>query len=89
MRTCHVIRNICGKSQVLKNEARFAYSLEPLLTPLKEIVDMFTPEEQRKIKESTSLLSSEVDFSSIPLKLKAVAEASDGCSLMTILDDYS
>ena len=46
MRTCHVMTKIWGKSQVLKNEARRAYSLEPLLTPMKELVDMFTPEEQ-------------------------------------------
>ena len=88
MRTCHAMTNIWGKSQVLNNAARLAYALEPLLTPLKEIVDMFTPEEQRKIKENTFLLSSEVDFSGISLKLKAVAEVSDGSSVMAILDDY-
>ena len=50
MRTCHEMTKIWGKSQVLNNEASRAYSLEPLLTPMKEILDMFTPEEQKEIK---------------------------------------
>ena len=54
---CHVMTKIGGKSQVLKNEARRAYSLEPLLKPMKELVDMFIPEEQKMIKQSTFLLS--------------------------------
>ena len=53
MRTCHVMTKIWGKSQVLNNEASRAYCLEPLLTPMKEIVDMFTPEEQKEIKQKT------------------------------------
>ncbi|XP_028391524.1 tax1-binding protein 1-like isoform X2 [Dendronephthya gigantea] len=85
MKTCHVMTEIWGK-RVLKNETRFLYSLDPLLTPLKEIVGKFTPEEQRKIKESTFLLSREVDFSGISLKLRAVAEASNGGSVQAILD---
>ena len=90
MRTCHVMTKIWGKSQVLNNEARRAYSLEPLLTPLKEIVlDMFTPEEQRKIIQKTFLLSKEVDFYAITRKLKAVSEANAGSSVMAILDEYS
>ena len=89
MKTCHVMTNIWGKSQVLNNEARLAYALEPLLTPLKEIVDMFTPEEQRKIKENTFLLSRRIHLPAISLKLKAVAEASHSASVMEILDDYT
>ncbi|XP_028391523.1 uncharacterized protein LOC114516291 isoform X1 [Dendronephthya gigantea] len=89
MKTCHVMTNIWGKSRVLKNEARLVYSLEPLLTPLKEIVDMFTPEEQRKIRESTFLLSRKVDFSGISLKLRAVAAVSNGGSVQAILDQYT
>ena len=57
MRTCHEMTKIWGKSQVLNNEASRAYSLEPLLTPMKEIVDMFTPEQQKEIKQNTFLLS--------------------------------
>ena len=88
MRTCHVMTKIWGKSQVLKNEARRAYSLEPLLTPMKELVDMFTPEEQKMIKQSTFLLSKEIDFSSITWKLKAVCDANTDSSIMAILDEY-
>ena len=88
MRTCHVMTKIWGKSQVLKNEARRAYSLEPLLTPMKELVDMFTPEEQKMIKQSTFLLSKEIDFSSITWKLKAVCDANAESSVMAILDEY-
>ena len=88
MRTCHVMTKIWGKSQVLKNEARRAYSLEPLLTPMKELVDMFTPEEQKMIKQSTFLLSKEIDFSSITWKLKAVCDANADSSIMAILDEY-
>lgn len=88
MRTCHVMKNIWGKSQVLNNEASRAYSLEPLLTPMKEIVDMFTPEEQKKIKQNTFLLSKEIDFSSITWKLKAVCDANADSSIMAILDEY-
>lgn len=89
MRTCHVMTKIWGKSQVLKNEASRAYSLEPLLTPMKELVDMFTPEEQKMIKQSTFLLSKEIDFSSITWKLKAVCDANADSSDMAILDEYS
>lgn len=88
MRTCHVMTKIWGKSQVLKNEASRAYSLEPLLTPMKELVDMFTPEEQKMIKQSTFLLSKEIDFSSITWKLKAVCDANADSSVMAILDEY-
>ena len=88
MRTCHVMTKIWGKSQVLNNEAHRAYSLEPLLTPMKELVDMFTPEEQKMIKQSTFLLSKEIDFSSITWKLKAVCDANDDSSIMAILDEY-
>ena len=89
MRTCHVMTNIWGKSQVLNNEASRAYSLEPLLTPLKEIVlDVFTPEEQTKIIQNTFLLSKEVDFRAIMWKLKAVCEANADSSIMAILDEY-
>lgn len=88
MRTCHVMTNIWGKSQVLNNEASRAYSLEPLLTPMKEIVDMFTPEEQEEIKQNTFLLSKEIDFSSITWKLKAVCDANADNSIMAILDEY-
>ena len=88
MRTCHVMTKIWGKSQVLKNEARRAYSLEPLLTPMKELVDMFTPEEQKMIKQSTFLLSKEIHFSSITWKLKAVCDANADSSIMAILDEY-
>ena len=88
MRTCHVMTKIWGKSQVLKNEASRAYSLEPLLTPMKELVDMFTPEEQKMIKQSTFLLSKEIHFSSITWKLKAVCDANDDSSIMAILDEY-
>ena len=88
MRTCHVMTKIWGKSQVLKNEARRAFSLEPLLTPMKELVDMFTPEEQKMIKQSTFLLSKEIDFSSITWKLKAVCDANADSSIMAILDEY-
>ena len=88
MRTCHVMTKIWGKSQVLKNEASRAYSLEPLLTPMKELVDMFTPEEQKMIKQSTFLLSKEIDFSSIAWKLKAVCDANADSSVMAILDEY-
>ena len=88
MRTCHVMTKIWGKSQVLKNEARRAYSLEPLLTPMKELVDKFTPEEQKMIKQSTFLLSKEIDFSSITWKLKAVCDANADSSIMAILDEY-
>ena len=89
MRTCHVMTNIWGKSQVLNNEASRAYSLEPLLTPLKEIVlDVFTPEEQTKIIQNTFLLSKEVDFRAITWKLKAVCEANADSSIMAILDEY-
>lgn len=42
---------------------------------MKEIVDMFTPEEQKEIKQNTFLLSKEIDFSSITWKLKAVSDA--------------
>ena len=88
MRTCHVMTKIWGKSQELNNEARRAYSLEPLLTPIKEIVDMFTPEEQKEIKQNTFLLSKEIDFSSITWKLKAVCDANADSSIMAILDEY-
>ena len=88
MRTCHVMTKIWGKSQVLNNEAHRAYSLEPLLTPMKELVDMFTPEEQKMIKQSTFLLSKEIHFSSITWKLKAVCDANDDSSIMAILDEY-
>ena len=88
MRTCHVMTKIWGKSQVLKNEARRAYSLEPLLTPMKELVDMFTAEEQKMIKQSTSLLSKNIYFSSITWKLKAVCDANADSSIMAILDEY-
>ena len=88
MRTCHVMTKIWGKSQVLKNEASRAYSLEPLLTPMKELVDMFTPEEQKMIKQSTFLLSKEIDFSSITWKLKAVCDANADSSIIAILDEY-
>ena len=88
MRTCHVMTNIWGKSQVLNNEASRAYSLEPLLTPMKEIVDMFTPEEQEKIKQNTFLLSQEIDFSFLTWKLKAVCDANVDSSIMAILDEY-
>ena len=88
MRTCHVMTKIWGKSQVLKNEAHRAHSLEPLLTPMKELVDMFTAEEQKMIKQSTFLLSKEIHFSSITWKLKAVCDANDDSSIMAILDEY-
>ena len=88
MRTCHVMTKIWGKSQVLNNEASRAYCLEPLLTPMTEIVDMFTPEEQKEIKQKTFLLSKEIDFSSITWKLKAVCDANDDSSIMAILDEY-
>ena len=88
MRTCHVMTNIWGKSQVLNNEASRAYSLEPLLTPMKEIVDMFTPEEQKEIRQNSFLLSKEIDFSSITWKLKAVCDANADSSIMAILDEY-
>ena len=88
MRTCHVMTKIWGKSQVLNNEASRAYSLEPLLTPMKEIVDMFTPEQQKEIKQNTFLLSKEIDFSSITWKLKAVCDANADSSIMAILDEY-
>ena len=88
MRTCHVMTKIWGKSKVLNNEASRAYSLEPLLTPLKEIVDMFTPEEQKEIKQNTFLLSKEIDFSSITWKLKAVCDTNADSSIMAILDEY-
>ncbi|XP_015773429.1 PREDICTED: cingulin-like [Acropora digitifera] len=88
MRTCHVLTNIWGKSQVLNNEASRAYSLEPLLTPVKEIVDMFTPEEQKEVKQNTFLLSQEIDFSSLTWKLKAVCDANADSSIMAILDEY-
>lgn len=88
MRTCHVMTNIWGKSRVLNNEASRAYSLEPLLTPMKEIVDMFTPEEQKEIKQNTFLLSKEIDFSSLTWKLKAVCDANADSSIMAILDEY-
>ena len=88
MRTCHVMTKIWGKSQVLNNEASRAYCLEPLLTPMKEIVDMFTPEEQKEIKQKTFLLSKEIDFSSITWKLKAVCDANADSSIMAILDEY-
>ena len=88
MRTCHVMTKIWGKSQVLNNEAGRAYSLEPLLTPMKEIVDMFTPEEQKEIKQNSFLQSKEIDFSSITWKLKAVCDANADSSLMAILDEY-
>ena len=84
MRTCHVMTKIWGKSQELNNEARRAYSLEPLLTPIKEIVDMFTPEEQKEIKQNTFLLSKEIDFSSITWKLKAVCDANADSSIRSI-----
>ena len=77
MRTCHVMTR--GKNQVLNNEASRTYSLELLLTPIKEIVDMFTPEEQKEIKQNTFLLSKEIDFSSITWKLKAVCDANADC----------
>ena len=88
MRTCHEMTKIWGKSQVLNNEASRAYSLEPLLTPMKEILDMFTPEEQKEIKQNTFLLSKEIDFSSITWKLKAVCDANADSSIMAILDEY-
>ena len=88
MRTCHVMTNIWGKNQVLNNESSRAYSLEPLPTPMKEIVDMFTPEEQKEIKQNTFLLSKEIDFSSITWKLKAVCDANADSSIMAILDEY-
>ena len=88
MRTCHVMTKIWGKGQVLNNEASRAYSLEPLLTPMKEIANMFTPEEQKMIKQSTFLLSKEIDFSSITWKLKAVCDANADSSIMAILDEY-
>lgn len=72
--------------EVLNTEARFAYSLEPVLVPLKEIVDMFTPEEQREIKKNTFLLSEEVDFSAISVKLTAVCKAIADSEMMTILE---
>ena len=55
MRTGHVMTKILGESQVLNNEASRTYSLEPLLTPMKEIVDMFTPEQQKEMKQNTFL----------------------------------
>ena len=88
MRTCHVMTNIWGKNQVLNNESSRAYSSEPLLTPMKEIVDMFRPEEQKEIKQNTFLLSKEIDFSSITWKLKAVCDANADSSIMAILDEY-
>ena len=77
-----------GESQVLNNEASRAYSLEPLLTPMNEIVDMLTPEGQQEIKQNTSLLSKEIDFSSITWKLKAVCDANADGSITPILDEY-
>ena len=88
MRTCHVMTKIWGKSQVLNNEASRAYSLEPLLTPMKETVDMLKPEEQKEIKQNTFLLSKEIDFSSITWKLKAICDANANSSIMAILDEY-
>lgn len=88
IRTCHVLTNIWGKSQVLNNEASRAYSLEPLLTTMKEIVDMFTPEEQKEVKQNTFSLSQEIDFSSLTWKLKTVCDANADSSIMAILDEY-
>ena len=53
MRTGHVMTTILGESQVLDNEASRTYSLEPLLIPMKEIVDMFTPEQKNKRQNKT------------------------------------
>ena len=88
MRTCHVMTKIWGKSQVLDNEASRAYSLEPLLTPMKEIVDMLSPDEQKEAKQSTFLLSKEIDFSSLTWKLKTVCDANADSSITAILDEY-
>lgn len=84
--TCHVMTKIWGKSRVLNSETRYAYSLEPLIVPLKEIAEMFTPEEQRKMKQTT-LLSKDINFAGMSSKLKAVCEKIPGESL-AILDDY-
>ena len=90
MKTCHVMTNIWGKSHVLNSEARHAYSLEPLLPPLIEMLEMFTPEEQLKIKQNTFLLSKNIDLPALSWKLKAMCEANNtDSSMMAILDEYT
>ena len=78
---------IWGKSKVLNDEAQRAYILEPFLTPLREIFTMLTPEEQRKIKADTFLLSNDTKLRAISLKLKTIR--SKGDNLEAILDEYT
>ena len=70
--TCHEMTKIWGKSRVLSSETRHAYTLEPFIAPLKEIADMFTSANQKKLKQTTSLLSKDIDFAGMSLKLDAI-----------------
>jgi peptidoglycan hydrolase CwlO-like protein len=86
-KTCYIMMFIWGKSKVLNDEAQRAYILEPFLTPLREIFTMLTPEEQRKIKADTFLLSNDTKLRAISLKLKTIR--SKGDNLEAILDEYT
>lgn len=88
--TCHEMTKIWGKSRVLKNETRHAYTLEPLIAPLKEIANMFTSAEENKLKQ-TALLSKDIDFAGMSLKLDSICAKmpENALAILDVVDDLT